>query len=485
MTRLWRAAAVAGAIVWSLGHVGSPDTVFEGAAGPYPVRVIVRTPGVVPGLADIVVRILGDPGVVRHVTVLPLRGGLPTAAVPPPDTARAVAGDPSLYSAQLWLMSFGAYSVQVTVSGEAGDGRVLVPVNSVATRRLAMTQPMALGLLALGAFLFVGALTIVRAAVRESVLSPGTLPDAARGHRAWIVTALAGAGLVGAVVLGRLWWTGEDAGYRRRMYRPLELTTQIRTLGRAAALRVAIADADWLGRRWSPLIPDHGKLMHLFLIAAGAGAAPALAHLHPVALDSLTFETALPPLPPGRYFLFADVVHESGLSQTLTDTVDVPAGGAGDWTPTDPDDSWYPGSAPDAPRVALRWNRPDRSPLRAGTDTELVFELPGARLEPYMGMAGHAVIALDDGSVYVHLHPLGTVAQAAQLVYELREPGDTVWGRLGQRIRERAATHPGHQPLADAVRFPYSFPRAGRYRIWVQVKSGGRILTETFEAEVT
>ncbi len=38
-------------------HVGSPNVFFEGMAGPYPVRVIIRPPGVVPGLAEIAVRL--------------------------------------------------------------------------------------------------------------------------------------------------------------------------------------------------------------------------------------------------------------------------------------------------------------------------------------------------------------------------------------------------------------------------------------------
>src|SRR5256886_5449925 len=46
-----RLSAIAGIALVASAHVGSPDTYFEGAAGPYPVRVIVRTPGVVPGLA--------------------------------------------------------------------------------------------------------------------------------------------------------------------------------------------------------------------------------------------------------------------------------------------------------------------------------------------------------------------------------------------------------------------------------------------------
>src|SRR5947208_5406275 len=34
-------------------HIGSPDIFFDGTAGPYPVRVTVRMPGVVPGRAEI------------------------------------------------------------------------------------------------------------------------------------------------------------------------------------------------------------------------------------------------------------------------------------------------------------------------------------------------------------------------------------------------------------------------------------------------
>jgi hypothetical protein len=38
-------------------HVGSPDVVYEGNAGPYPVHVIVRPPMVVPGVAQVIVRL--------------------------------------------------------------------------------------------------------------------------------------------------------------------------------------------------------------------------------------------------------------------------------------------------------------------------------------------------------------------------------------------------------------------------------------------
>src|SRR5438132_1566831 len=83
-----RLGALVGIALVASAHVGSPDTYFEGAAGPYPVRVIVRNPGVVPGLAQITVRLLAlPPRAVRRVLVLPAFWAPRTAAPPPPHVA--------------------------------------------------------------------------------------------------------------------------------------------------------------------------------------------------------------------------------------------------------------------------------------------------------------------------------------------------------------------------------------------------------------
>ena len=42
-----------------------------------------------------------------------------------------VPGDPELYSAELWLMTVGAYRIEVTVEGSRGAGTASVPVTSV------------------------------------------------------------------------------------------------------------------------------------------------------------------------------------------------------------------------------------------------------------------------------------------------------------------------------------------------------------------
>ena len=494
-----RLGALVGIALVASAHVGSPDTYFEGAAGAYPVRVIVRNPGVVPGLAQITVRLLA-PRAIQRVLVLPVFWDPRTAAPPPPDVAAPVPGDSTLYSAALWLMSAGSYSVRVTVEGDAGTGTTLVPVMAVATRRLALEKSLGAALVALGAFLCVGALTIVGAAVRESGLEPGAEPDRRRTLRSRIAILLGAVVLALALLGGRAWWNAVDAAYRSGLYQPLHATATVRATATGSVLRFAIDDSSWVNRQrqWTPLIPDHGHLMHLFLVRAGG--LDAFAHLHPLPLDSTTFETALPPLPAGTYRLYADIVHESGFTQTLVTRADIDAPSTV-WHATDPDDAWLVESRqPSAVRhqqvvrladgSTMTWNRGD-APIVVDRDAPLTFlvQTPDgkpATLEPYMGMAAHAMITRDDGAVFVHLHPAGTISVTAQETFLVRQPGDTVRGELGKRLAtmemgsgERGAVASGE------VSFPYAFPQSGHYRLWIQVRHNHRIQTGVFDADVS
>ena len=494
-SRALRLAALAAIALVASAHVGSPDTFFEGAAGPYPVRVIVRSPGVVPGLAQITVRLLGATRVQR-VLVLPVYWDPRTAAPPPPDIAARVPGDSTLYGAALWLMTGGSYSVQVTVQGDAGVGTAQVPVMAVATRRLALQWSLGAGLLAFGVFLCVGAVTLVGAAVRESGLEAGAAPDPRRTRGARIAMLVSVAVLAGALLGGRAWWNAVDAQYRSGLYQALHATASVRVDGGGRVLRLAIDDTSWTNPRhqWTPLVPDHGHLMHLFLVRDST--VSAFAHLHPLPRDSTTFEAALPPLPAGTYRVYADIVHESGFAETLVATIALPPP-AGPWRPSDRDDAWTGNEKRETGNVAdladgstMIWDR-SAAPIVVDQEAPLRFVVtdPGGRpatLEPYMGMAAHAMITRDDGAVFVHLHPAGTISVAAQQTFLVRQPGDTVRGELSKRLaemdmgnEERGAVPPGK------ISFPYAFPQTGHYRLWVQVRHNHRIETGVFDADVS
>ena len=463
----------------SLAHVGSPDVIFDGKAGPYDVRVIVRVPSVVPGLAEVNVRILhGDASAVR---IRPVFWRTGASGSPSADVAKPVKGAPGLYSGQLWLMARGAYSVYVTVSGPSGDGTASVPVMSVATGRLGMSAGLSAILLALGILLVAGLITIVYVAAGESVVEPGRTIPAAGRKRARLVGIIAVP--VMAIILfgGAKWWQAVDESYQQRMYRPyVAQASVVREAGRPELRLEAALD---------PLIPDHGKLMHLFVIDSAT--MTSFAHLHPSLMDSSTFSTPLPPLPPGSYRLFGDVTFETGQTHTLVGIVrltsddSVAAVAAGQ---RDPDDAWRVSGPTTRLEDGSTMERlADSTPLRAGRDATLRFRVRApdgapATLEPYLGMAAHAVIARTDGSVFVHLHPAGTVSMAAQEVFALRDRGDTTQTGHLRLPADSAMQHA--MPIASEFSFPYVFPRAGTYRVWVQVRRAGRVLTGVFDVIV-
>ena len=439
------------------GHVGTIDVFFEDAAGPYPIRVMVRPPGVVPGEAEITVRVLD--GTADRVTVQPLAWDAdPESGAPPPDVAVPVPGEAGLFSSSLWLMTSGSYSVRVEVSGPEGSGRGerARPVGGAGAARDARRAGRGPRR--------ARAVPVRRApddhpfaAVRESGLGPDETPEPTRVRRAWIATAATAVLLVLVLTGAKTWWDAEERAYQNSIFEPLQTEGSVRVEDGQRILRIAITDPAWLNDEWTPLVPDHGKLIHLFAVREdGLGA---FAHLHPVAVDSSTFEVVLPPFPAGRYRLYADVTHESGFAQTLTDTVAVPALPVGDIAEgarqPDADDSWTASTAR-LSRPPRRAPRPSRSPtarrcagrpspLVADAETSLVSSRSATRtanppaLEPYMGMLSHAAVTRDDGSVFVHLHPTGSISMAARRLYDQR--ADSTAGMDHERHVDASGDH--------------------------------------------
>lgn len=502
----WRRALGLLCLIWGMGLGAVADELhqsvfYEGRVGPYRARVSVRPPGVIPGLSQISVRILeGD---VRRVLALPIKWNMGKKGAPPPDVAEPVRGEQGLYATQLWFMEGGAHGVEVILEGASGDGRVLVPVNSIATRVLVLPGYLGWPLAGMGLVLVALLVSIAGAAVRESVLAPGEAPSRGRRWAARGVTVGVAALVAGLLWGGWNWWRFEADQYRNnRLYRPRPVVLSVGDAAGGGLLRLVMDEPN--PRRMPPLVPDHGRLMHLFLVREPD--LSAMAHLHPGRLDRRTFEAVLPPLPAGSYSAYAQITHETGFTETLTNRIELPApaprpeGG----TPADPEDSWAMQEplADGAMDLGDGWRmvRLDGRMLSKGQPMSLRFRVENsegrpARLEPYLGMLGHLAVRSRDGLVFTHVHPSGSFSMAAQQLFELRESGkaprkveygadDPTCQLPG--VEESTAEWMAQAPAGGEgeVSFPYEFIRTGSYRVWVQVRVGGVIRTGIFDWDV-
>lgn len=140
------------------------------------------------------------------------------------------------------------------------------------------------------------------------------------------------------------------------------------------------------------------------------------------------------------------------------------------------------------------WENPGENKLDASLHFKLLTpDNQLAEIEPYMGMAGHAVVRKQDGAVFAHIHPAGTFSMAAQDVFingkpaRPSKPPGSPDGSPAEKLSLAPELHSSHTNwvgLAGKISFPYAFPEPGTYRFWIQMKSKGRILTGVFDTTV-
>jgi hypothetical protein len=463
----------------AFAHVGSPDVFYEGNAGPYHLLVAVRPPAVIPGVAEVEVRSTSPD--VKEVRVVPLRLTGPGAKfAPTPDIAKRSPDDPQFYTGSLWLMGFGAWQVRVEADGGQGKGELSVPVPALATRSSTMQKGIGTFLFALMAVLVVGIVSIVGAGVREAQLEPGVAPPEKNRRRGAVVMGVTFVLVCLAVYLGGKWWDAEASSYASNIYQPVEMSATVENGGR---LVLRLQDKGWFRfDKLDDLVPDHGHLMHLYVI--GTPAMDRVWHLHPEPTEPGTFAMDLPEMPGGRYQLFADIVHANGIGETGASELEIPQISGAAPGPDDAAGTGTPVAQADFTRrvsplsggYRMVWIR-DAAPLRAKRTELFRFLVEDANgklaedMELYMGMAGHAAFVRDDFQVFAHVHPSGSAPMAALMMTE------------DSSGRRNMHAMPTGAPPAE-VSFPYGFPQPGNYRIIVQVKRGGEIETGIFDARV-
>ena len=513
-------------------HVGSPGVVFEGQAGKYNLQVYVQPPDVIPGTAQVTV--FTDGNDIERIRIKPIYFWFGDEGSPVSDEIFAVAGQTGKFDGMVWFMSPLAGSVEVEIIGKRGTAKMIVPVAAVSTAKRSMPSGLGWILAALGIFL-VGVLTTIFGASVSDSLQPSGEKATPKTIRKRVTGSLVGASFCGLLLfIGHNWWGGLAKEHLKEMYKPYRASTKIVHENGQDLLKLTIDSNSVYNRKLSYVIPDHGKLMHLFLVKQGT--MDAFAHLHPVRKDTLNFEALLPNLPAGKYLVYADIMrYVGGFQYTLTDTIDI-KNAVKNTKIQDPDDTYAITNALNekssnsldetitvcgTPGVKTKlqdgssivWEADSKKSLMAGQIYDLKFSVVAsdgkeAVLQPYLGMMGHIAVVKTDGSVYIHLHPTGTVSSTSVDVMQKRieetsvEPFiatpmvfkdsiDKVLAKIHTMPEAQRnqflmpnMNHDAKEHHGGSVKFPYVFPTAGSYRIWLQIKRNGKILTGVFDAVV-
>jgi hypothetical protein len=520
--------------ILSFAHIGSSGIVQEGKAGNYSVQVYVEPPDVIPGTAKVSVSVDGTD--IKSVQMSPIFYWTGDEGSPKSD--EAILSSSGSWDGNIWLMENGAASVKIVINGARGKGEVLIPIAAISTAKRDL--PKSLGWILGGLTLLLVAImtTIIGASTSDSLKKPGEFSDQ-KTNKNRLIGSTIGASFCGLLLFGgNTWWNAETDDYKKYMYHPYTATSKIKIENGIRNLSFKIDIASIYDRNTNFIIPDHGKLMHMFLVRLGT--MDAFAHLHPKRIDSLTFNAVLPKLPAGKYLVYADVLRYHGLQNTIADTIDIPqipnSNQFSSQLTGDSDDTFVVTNALNTKDIlpnetiticgkpgiktplqdgsSIIWEEKPNQKLMAGKVYNMKFNVLApdgkpAELQTYLGMMGHAAVIKNDGSVYIHLHPNGTFSSTSVQVMQKRiaEDGNikpklsnpkqfadsidnvlTNLNKLSETDRDKVLmagmehVKAGHH--GGSVNFPYAFPNAGNYRLWLQIKRNGKILTGVFDVTV-
>jgi hypothetical protein len=185
----------------------------------------------------------------------------------------------------------------------------------------------------------------------------------------------------------------------------------------------------------------HDKPLHLVVIRRDLSG---FQHLHPAMAPDGTWRVPLTLAEPGSYRAVADFTAIVGGRQVAT-TLGVDLTVAGDYTPV-------PLPAPVRQATTGQFQVSYEGTPRTGATQPLLMTVTTqgrpAAVEPYLGAYGHLVVLREGDVGYVHVHP---------------EPA-----------------------LVDGkVKFWLAAPGPGRYRMFLNLKVGGKVHTAAWTAEVT
>jgi hypothetical protein len=247
--------------------------------------------------------------------------------------------------------------------------------------------------------------------------------------------------------------------------------------GEAVTFVFTIKDAE--GKVIRDLQVVHEKAMHLLVISDDLSE---FYHLHPKQHQDGSFYVTHTFTHGGNYLLYADYTLPD--AKSIVDQFSLQVSGKA------------------RPKVALledekatkivgglRVTMQPNKPLRSGEEVMLNFNFtvadeqtnkPVTDLEPYLGALAHFVIISEDGTEFLHAHPMEKAGITTH-GHEAHEIGEAIPHTHGDGMLHTSGTPQASGPEVIAHT---SFPHAGLYKVWAQFQRGGRVITASFVLHV-
>ncbi|MFG1797650.1 hypothetical protein [Nocardia sp. NPDC049149] len=301
--------------------------------------------------------------------------------------------------------------------------------------------------------------------------------------------------------------------------------------GRPGDLDLVLIDAA-TGLPADDLVVHDSALMHLLVVGPSGG----LSHLHPIRTGPGRYQVHLAAPEAGRSALSAEVARRGGgvqMVRAATGFLATPNDGApASNSPGNAGPPLHLGGSDTAASTTVNGTAITvrTSSAVAGTPTTLIAEIgDSADLQPWLGMVGHLIMAgplaenatdiaagVQDSAIWGHAHSMGPTAMGSMPgmsghdmgsmpgMSEHSMPGMSGHGMPGMSGHGTSGTNEHGMPSALApargvmlmppvngesapdetvaaygpdVPFTYTFPIAGRYRLWIQAERQYTVLT--------
>lgn len=428
------------------GHTGPLQT-YTQSVGPYDLAITVEMPSSAPAPLYLDVFPQNDVnGATIEFRAVPRGQSFANAQVA---SIQGVDVPQGAYYTELQVDRDGDWDLEVRASGPRGSGMALIPFTIVTPPLPVYTLPLAGAIAGLILLLVISVVLATTFSRRERKIPAWASWALGQGMFACLIVA----GIFGFMELNAQAQSAQAStgAPSTAAYGLPHINAVLRTdppapqASQPMTLTMDLSDGS-SGLPVEDLIPHHEALMHLVVVGAGGAF---FAHIHPASTAPGRYAIGLTPDRPGRYTAYMEVARQDSSSQVIAR--DFTVGGANVAAPADP-----PSLGPRTVAGMQVNVSSSATPIKAGKQATLTFSFsqggkPVNDLQPWLSMAGHLIAIGADGAIYGHIHALGPIAPTSPT------SSGVIFG--------------------PDIRFVYTFPQPGSYRLWAQFKHNGEIVT--------